>query len=121
MEPRKASPCSARPTWCSWARVTASQPAAIMARVMWAYQARQVRTYDWTAIALDPAGLLDGWGHWLLVRQQTEPGEGAAAPERAYCCCAGPAAIPLRELIRVAGTSWAIEECFQTASSRCAP
>ena len=38
-------------------------------------------------------------------------------PERAYYRCAGPAATPLRELIRVAGTRWAIEECFQTAKN----
>ena len=37
--------------------------------------------------------------------------------ERAYYRCAGPAATPLRELIRVAGTRWAIEECFQTAKN----
>ena len=34
------------------------------------------RDYDWTAVALDPAGLPDGWGHWLLVRRQTRPGRG---------------------------------------------
>ena len=28
-----------------------------------------------------------------------------------------PAATPLRELIRVAGARWAIEECFQTAKN----
>ena len=31
--------------------------------------------------------------------------------------CAAPATTPLRELIRVAGTRWAIEECFQTAKN----
>jgi hypothetical protein len=64
------------------------------------------RVYDWTAIALDPAGLPDGWAHWRLVRQQTEPGRGKTAPERAYYRCAGPAATPLRELIRISGTRW---------------
>ena len=34
------------------------------------------RDYDWTAVALDPTGLPDGWGHWLLVRRQVQPGEG---------------------------------------------
>ncbi len=38
-------------------------------------------------------------------------------PERAYYRCAGPATTALRELIRVAGTRWAIEECFQTAKN----
>ena len=86
------------------------------------YGAHGERIYDWTAIALDPAGLPDGWGHWLLVRQQVDPtadqiAAGKTVPERAYYRCAGPAATPLRELIRVAGTRWAIEECFQTAKN----
>jgi SRSO17 transposase len=37
--------------------------------------------------------------------------------ELAFYRCAGPAATPLRELIRVAGARWAIEECFQTAKN----
>ena len=86
------------------------------------YGAHGERIYDWTAIALDPTGLPEGWGHWLLVRQQVEPtadqiAAGKSAPERAYYRCAGPMATPLRELIRVAGTRWAIEECFQTAKN----
>jgi hypothetical protein len=81
------------------------------------YGAHGERVYDWTAVALDPAELPDGWGHWLLVRQQVEPTEGKTTVERAYYRCAGPAQTPLRELIRVAGTRWAIEECFQTAKN----
>jgi SRSO17 transposase len=81
------------------------------------YGAHGERVYDWTAVALDPAGLPDGWAHWLLVRQQTTPTEGKTVVERAYYRCAGPATTPLRELIRVAGTRWAIEECFQTAKN----
>lgn len=86
------------------------------------YGAHGERIYDWTAVALDPTGLPDGWGHWLLVRQQVEPSAdqiaaGKTVPERAYYRCAGPAHTPLRELIRVAGTRWAIEECFQTAKN----
>jgi SRSO17 transposase len=86
------------------------------------YGAHGERIYDWTAIALDSTGLPDGWGHWLLVRQQVEPtadqiAAGKTVPERAYYRCAGPAHTPLRELIRVAGTRWAIEECFQTAKN----
>jgi SRSO17 transposase len=86
------------------------------------YGAHGMRVYDWTAVALDPTGLPHGWDHWLLVRQQVEPtadqiAAGKTAPERAYYRCAGPATTPLRELIRVAGTRWAIEECFQTAKN----
>ena len=58
-----------------------------------------------------------GWGHWLLVRRQTHPAEGKTHRELAFYRCAGPAATPLRELIRVAGARWAIEECFQTAKN----
>lgn len=75
------------------------------------------RDYDWTAIALDTAGLPDGWGHWLLVRRQTRPGEGKKYRDLAFYRCAGPQATPLRELIRVAGARWAIEESFQAAKN----
>jgi SRSO17 transposase len=75
------------------------------------------RDYDWTAVALDTTGLPDGWGHWLLVRRQAQPGEGKTVRELAFYRCAGPATTPLRELIRVAGARWAIEECFQTAKN----
>ena len=66
---------------------------------------------------LDPSGLPEGWGHWLLVRRQTQPGPGKTHRELAYYRCAAPAATPLRELIRVAGARWSIEECFQMAKN----
>jgi SRSO17 transposase len=75
------------------------------------------RDYDWTAITLDTSGLPDEWGHWLLVRRQVRPAEGKTVRELAFYRCAGPTATPLRELIRVAGARWAIEECFQTAKN----
>ena len=36
----------------------------------------------------------------------------------AYYLCYGPEHTPLRELVRVAGTRWAIEESFQTAKGQ---
>ena len=75
------------------------------------------RIYDWTAVVLDPTGLPDGWSHWLLVRRQIEPAPGKRKRELAFYRCAGPASTPARELIRVAGARWAIEECFQTAKN----
>jgi SRSO17 transposase len=74
------------------------------------------RLYDWAVLALDAAGLPQGWGHWLLVRRQSTPAPGKA-PELAFYRCAGPAPTPAPELIRVAGARWAIEECFQTAKN----
>ena len=79
--------------------------------------AHGLREYDWTTVALDPTGLPAGWGHWLLVRRQTQPGPGKTHRELAFYRCAGPAGTPLRELIRVAGARWSIEECFQTAKN----
>ncbi len=75
------------------------------------------RVYDWIAVTLDPAGLPAGWGHWLLVRRQTDTPPGKTKKELAFYRCAGPVRTPLRELIRVAGARWAIEECFQTAKN----
>ena len=75
------------------------------------------RDYDWTAVALDTAGLPDGWGHWLLVRRQTHSGEGKKFRDLAFYRCAGPATTTLQELIRVAGARWAIEESFQAAKN----
>lgn len=37
--------------------------------------------------------------------------------ELAYYLCYGPADTTDEQLIRVAGTRWAIEECFQTAKN----
>lgn len=77
------------------------------------------RLYDWAVLALDSTDLPAGWGHWLLVRRQPDPPAGKAgkAAELAFYRCAGPAATPIPELIRVAAARWAIEECFQTAKN----
>ena len=51
-----------------------------------------------------------GKGHWLLARRSiAKPGE------LAYYVCFGPAGTGLEELVRVAGTRWVIEECFEEA------
>jgi len=61
----------------------------------------------WARATIRP---LAGPGYWLLVRRsRTDPAE------RAYYLCAGPPHTRLRELARIAGTRWAIEECFQSA------
>jgi SRSO17 transposase len=70
--------------------------------------AKGPRVYDWARVAL----LRPGWpgrGFWLLVRRRLSDGE------LAYYACFGPARTSLAELVRVAGTRWAVEECFQTA------
>jgi len=71
------------------------------------------RWYDWAAV---PFGPVDerGWRLWLLVRRHREKGQ-----ERAYYLCRGPAATPRRELVRVAGSRWPVEECFERAKGDC--
>ncbi len=69
--------------------------------------AKGPRLYDWARAAIRP---LAGPGYWLLVRRsRIDPAN------RAYYLCAGPPHTRLRELARIAGARWAIEECFQSA------
>ena len=57
-----------------------------------------------------------GKGYWLLARRSiAQPGE------LAYFVCFGPAGTALEELVRVAGTRWAIEECFEQAWGQVGP
>jgi SRSO17 transposase len=71
------------------------------------------RWYEWAA---ESFGEVDGrgWRLWLLVRRH--PGR---REERAYYLCRGPADTPRGELVRVAGTRWAVEECFERAKGQC--
>jgi SRSO17 transposase len=71
------------------------------------------RWYDW---AVEPFGPVAerGWRLWLLVRRHREKEQ-----ERAYYLCRGPAATPREELVRVAGSRWPVEECFERAKGDC--
>ena len=51
-----------------------------------------------------------GKGYWLLARRSL-----AKPDELAYYVCFGPAGTTLEELVRVAGTRWGIEVCFEEA------
>ncbi len=73
--------------------------------------AKGPRVYHWARAAIRP--LADAASYWLLVRRSlTDP------TDLAYYLCYGPEHTPLRELVRVAGTRWAIEETFQTAKGQ---
>ena len=73
--------------------------------------AHGLRIYDWAAAPIRPLRER-GRGHWLLARRSiTDP------KQIAYDICYGPADASLAELVRVAGSRWAIEECFQTAKN----
>jgi SRSO17 transposase len=70
--------------------------------------AKGPRLYHWARAAIRP--LEDTRSYWLLVRRSLSDPE-----DLAYYLCHGPERTPLRELVRVAGARWAIEETFQTA------
>jgi SRSO17 transposase len=69
------------------------------------------RLYDWAVATLPDTGTAEhGHTRWLLIRRSI-----AKPTELAYYLCYGPEDTTDEELIRVAGTRWAIEECFQTS------
>ena len=71
--------------------------------------AKGPRVYDWARVEIRPLKE-PGKGYWLLVRRSiAKPGE------LAYYVCFGPESTTLEELVRVAGTRWTIEECFEEA------
>nr|WP_294696439.1 IS701 family transposase [uncultured Friedmanniella sp.] len=75
--------------------------------------AKGPRTYQWARARVRPLPAERGEPeHWLLARRSlTDP------TDLAYYLAAAPAKTPLRELARIAGVRWAIEETFQTAKN----
>lgn len=91
--------------------VVADAPAAAWQRVSCGDGAHGHRFYDWAAIDIRPLRR-SGFGHWLLARRSiSDPNEIA------YYICFGRAGTSVDELVRVAGSRWAIEECFQTTKN----
>ncbi len=67
------------------------------------------RPYDWARVRLFRLHW-PRWEHWLLVRRSiTDPWEGA------YYVVFAPEGTPLSTPVRVAGTRWSTEGCFETA------
>ena len=67
------------------------------------------RWYDWCWLPL-AAPLAPGWRRWLLVRRSV-----SAPVELTAFVVFGRQAITLEEVVRVAGSRWAIESCFEAA------
>ena len=74
--------------------------------------AKGPRVYDWTRVVTRPLGA-PGKGYWLLARRRI-----AQPEDLAYYVCFGPADTTLEDLVRVAGTRWTIEECFEEAKGQ---
>jgi SRSO17 transposase len=92
-------------------QLTAGLPNRSWQRLSAGAGAKGQRYYDWALIThSDPAGRADPadaqcW--WLLVRRHRDTGE------LAFYRCYAPEVVPLRELVRVAGRRWTVEESFQ--------
>ncbi|WP_254453746.1 IS701 family transposase [Siccirubricoccus sp. G192] len=70
--------------------------------------AKGPRLYDWAWLPCRGAG--PGWQKGLLIRRSTARPEGFT-----YYLTLAPAAATLADLVRVAGTRWTIESCFEEA------
>jgi SRSO17 transposase len=79
--------------------------------------AKGPRVFDWASATLPADGTEPpGWSRCLLVRRSlTRNAKGEH--ELACYLCAAPSGTADEELIRVAGSRWAVEECFQTAKN----
>lgn len=72
------------------------------------------RLYDWACVPLasaEEAGFRAG--RWLLVRRQIDDPR-----ELAYYLCYGPLQTEVRQLIRIAGKRWSIEDGFKAAKGQ---
>jgi SRSO17 transposase len=79
--------------------------------------AKGPRVYDWAAATLPDDGAAPaGRTRYLLARRSlTRNAKGEH--ELAYYLCCAPDGTTDEDLIRVAGSRWGIEECFQTAKT----
>ena len=84
-------------------------PAKAWRRLSAGEGAKGPRLYDWAYLPY--RGAASGWKAGLLVRRKIEKPD---APLAFYLTLA-PEATGLAELVRVAGTRWAIEACFEAA------
>lgn len=84
--------------------LAAAAPAPVWKRRSCGAGAKGPRLFDWAVATLPDTGTAEhGFTRWLLIRRSiTDP------TELAYYLCYGPADTDDEELIRVAGTRWAV-------------
>ncbi|MGW1145974.1 IS701 family transposase [Streptomyces sp. NPDC002454] len=82
--------------------------------------AKGPRVYHWAAVRLPAVAEFDYQGEfpcrmrWALARRSIRRPD-----EIAYYLAYAPLGTTVQELVRIAGTRWAIEECFQAAKNEC--
>ena len=90
-------------------RLVAALPQQAWAPLSAGEGSQGARLSDWACVRLPYAGAPDT-AQWLLARRSlSDP------TELAFYRAFGPAATPVAELVRVAGTRWAIEASFEDA------
>jgi SRSO17 transposase len=89
--------------------LVAALPADAWVRLSAGEGAKGPRLYDWAWVAIRPLSDPDR-GYWLLVRRSL-----ADPTELAHYVCYGPADTGIADLVRVAGTRWAVEEVIEAA------
>jgi SRSO17 transposase len=94
-------------------RIAATLPSRAWNRISAGPGSKGERYYDWAWITITPPagepGAETGGCHSLLIRRRISDGE------LAFYRCWSPQPVPLHVLVRVAGTRWNVETCFQTA------
>src|SRR6266496_1908571 len=88
-------------------KLAAKIPARGWQRVSCGPGSKGDRLYDWALAGAGPA-------HYLLIRRSVASGE------LAFYRCWAPAGTTLAELVKVAGSRWAVEECFRAAKNEAA-
>jgi SRSO17 transposase len=92
-------------------RLAAALPARAWNRISAGAGSKGERDHDWAWITITPPVGEAAGCHSLLVRRRISDGE------LAFYRCWSPRPVPLRVLVRVAGTRWNVETCFQTGKT----
>jgi SRSO17 transposase len=88
-------------------------PAGAWKRLSCGDGAKGPRLYDWALLPTN-APEPKKYARWLLARRSvSDPADVA------YFACGGPPGTALATLVRIAGSRWSIEECFELAKGDC--
>jgi len=90
--------------------IVAGAPAKAWKRLPAGDGSKGQRLYDWAMATLPGHDLRQDKSRWLLVRRSL-----ADTDDLAFYLCSGPDDTTIETLVTVAGTRWAIEECFKNA------
>ncbi|WP_370741033.1 IS701 family transposase [Streptomyces sp. Ncost-T10-10d] len=98
----------------------AQAPAEAWEKISCGNGAKGPRVYHWAAVRLPAVAEFDYQGEvphrmrWALARRSIRKPD-----EIAYYLAYAPLETTAQKLVRIAGTRWAIEECFQAAKNEC--